>query len=679
MFIKQVEIKNFRLLKDVSLSLDNESTVIVGRNNSGKTSLTEIFRRLFSVNNPVFKLEDFSLASIASFKKAFDEKQSGKSEPTIRALIPIIELTLIIEYDSDLNDLGALSDFIIDLDEKSTVAKLKFSYQLKDGKIDSLFEEISGSDDVDFFKKLQERIPKLFTTIVRAIDPTNNENTLIVDHSKLCNLIDVDFINAQRGLNDETQTEKDVLGKVLSSIFKNASLESAPTEMKQKSQELESVVNDIQGKLDKDFKEKVDALLPALKIFGYPGLSDPKLSTETSFNIPTLLERNTKIKYFREEGISLPETYNGLGSRNLIYILFQLFEFFRKYQSNPIERRNHIVFIEEPEAHLHPQMQEVFIRQLHKIAEEFSNSFNNSKPWPVQFVVSTHSTHIANEANFESIRYFLTVAEKQPETRIKDLKDEFKSEDRKEDKDFIHKYLTLTRCDLFFADKAMLIEGTTERLLMPILIKKIDEEKAHCTLADQYISVVEIGGAYAHHFYKFLDFIELRTLIITDLDSTLQQKNNEGQIIYKACEASKGTHTSNAGIVNWYENEKNINLSVIKRKTVPEKIKGTRRIAFQIPETGRSACGRSFEDAFILANRELFDINKLDESVAEEDAYQEAEKIKKTNFALEYAIHKTKWEVPQYIKEGLIWLSENSLEKKGDSLIVTPPKDGSSE
>jgi len=668
MFIKQVEIKNFRLLKDVSLSLDKESTVVVGRNNSGKTSLTEIFRRLFSEKNPSFQLEDFSLTSIGRFKEAFHAKLAGESEPTIRTLIPTIELTLVVEYDSDLKDLGALSDFIIDLDETSTVAKLKVSYQLKDGKIDLLFEDLL--DDSDFFKKLKERIPKLFTTVVIAIDPTDDKNNAIEDYSKLRNLLDVDFINAQRGLNDETQTEKDVLGKVLSNIFKNASLESAPDEMKQKSQELEAVVNDIQVKVDKDFKEKVDALLPALKIFGYPGLSDPKLSTETTFNVQTLLNSNTQIRYFREEGISLPETYNGLGSRNLIYILFQLFEFFRKYQSNPIEAKNHIVFIEEPEAHLHPQMQEVFIRQLHKIAEEFSKSFNNSKPWPVQFVVSTHSTHIANEADFESIRYFLTVSEGRPETRIKDLKDEFKSEDRKKDKDFIHKYLTLTRCDLFFADKAMLIEGSSERLLMPMLIKKTDEENPTAPLAGQYLSVVEIGGAYAHHFYKFLDFLELRTLIITDLDSTQQTKSDKDKIIYTACEVSKGTHSSNAGIINWFKkNDVAIELPEIMKKAVSEKIEITRRIAFQIPETGKSACGRSFEDAFIITNCELFGISNSDEKELEIMAYERAEKIKKTNFALEFALDKTDWKVPLYIKEGLLWLSESPKEDQIETII----------
>lgn len=59
MKIRDITIQNFRLLEDVSLCLENDTTLIVGRNNSGKTSLTELFRRLLAENSPRFRLEDF--------------------------------------------------------------------------------------------------------------------------------------------------------------------------------------------------------------------------------------------------------------------------------------------------------------------------------------------------------------------------------------------------------------------------------------------------------------------------------------------------------------------------------------------------------------------------------------------------------------------------------------------
>jgi len=668
MLIKSAQIKNFRLLKNIELSFNDKSTVIVGRNNSGKTSLTEIFRRFFSeTSSQKFKLEDFSIIAIEEFRKALISKLADEDENVIRDIIPTIELQLVIDYEDNKSDYGVLSEFIIDLEEDNTEAIINISYQLKDGRIKAFFYDLDDPNNPEFLNIIRERIVKLYTTEITAIDPTDSTNTSKVEQNKLIELIGVDFINAQRGLDDVTESEKDVLGKVLSSIFKNASNDTASDDMKQKSKALEEEVDKIQKTVDTELKEKIDALLPSLKIFGYPGLSDPNLTTKTTFNAQTIVESNTKILYEKVEGISLPETYNGLGSRNLIFILFKLFEYFRKYQSNPILAKSHLIFIEEPEAHLHPQMQEVFISKLYSIAETFSKDLNNGEKWPVQFVVSTHSTHIANEASFDTIRYFLTKKDSDSiETEIKDLKEAFKTEEDNDDKDFIHKYLTLTKCDLFFADKAILIEGATERILMPSFIEKIDAGLSN-KLSSQYLTFMEIGGAYAHHFYKFLDFLNLKTLIITDLDST-EPKETDSGIRNKACIVSKGSRTSNTGLTKWFSNlieptsdaEPSI-LNQILLKTFEEKELVSRRISYQIPEGEHSPCGRSFEDAFMIANKALFGITQNEKETIENEAYEQAEKQKnkKANFALEYALEKTEWNIPSYIKEGLTWLSED--------------------
>lgn len=90
--------------------------------------------------------------------------------------------------------------------------------------------------------------------------------------------------------------------------------------------------------------------------------------------------------------------------------------------------------------------------------------------------------------------------------------------------DFIKKYLTITRCDLFFADKIILVEGAAERLLIPDMINKCDNKgyfkKDNLSLKYQYYTILEVGGAYAHKFFPFIDFLNIPTLIITDFDST---------------------------------------------------------------------------------------------------------------------------------------------------------------
>jgi len=669
MKIKKLAIKNFRLLKDIELSLEEKTTVIVGRNNSGKTSLTEIFRRLLSDKSPSFSLYDFNISSIEKFKEALILHLKKEEQDIIRKVLPIIEIKFTIEYNSDAIDLGILGDFIIDLNPESTTVVIIIKYQLQDGKIEAFFNDINDDSPksiTEFLKNLKDRIPQFHEVKVYAQDPNDDTNLASMEYSKFRQLLGAGFINAQRGLDDITHTEKDVLGKVLSKLFKTANASNAPVDMKEKSEALQTVIKEIQQTVDNEFNEKLDKLLPALQIFGYPGLADTNLSTETTLDVANILDSHTKIRYSQGNGLFLPETYNGLGSRNLIYILFQLFEFFRDWQSRPITNDLYIVFIEEPEAHLHPQMQQVFIKQINDIAGEFSKNLNKNIPWPVQFVVTTHSTHIANEAKFDAIRYFLTSKNEQRETRIKDLRQEFINPELQTDKEFLHKYLTLTKCDLYFADKAILIEGPTERILMPVIIEKIDAiENNTPKLSTQYISVIEVGGAYAHHFYKFLDFLELRTVVITDLDSVKltvkEDEEGKSKTTYPSHQVEEGTHSSNSGIKNWFAKESvgYISLADFIRKTPEEKIDGFRRIAYQIPEPGRACCARSYEDAFMLANPVLCALSGSNDIELALYAYENAPtNDKKTNFALKYALEVTNWNVPFYLIEGLQWLAK---------------------
>jgi len=131
MRLHKIEIRNFRLLVRVQLLLEERATVIVGRNNSGKTSLTELFRRLLADTTPSFRLEDFSLSAHEEFWRAFRAQQEAKTEDEIRKLLPAIETKLTIAYEKDAANLGVLGECIIDLDPNCTEAFLKILYQLK--------------------------------------------------------------------------------------------------------------------------------------------------------------------------------------------------------------------------------------------------------------------------------------------------------------------------------------------------------------------------------------------------------------------------------------------------------------------------------------------------------------------------------------------------------------------
>jgi len=663
MKLKRIEIANFRLLRNVSLTLEDGVTVIVGRNNSGKTALTELFRRLLGDRTPSFQIEDFSCTVHPSFFHAYQLHHSAAEPADIRAALPAIEIRLTVSYAGDDAGLGPLGNFIVDLDLACTDALIQIRYELDDGKIDSLFADfdfdpsaVSEAEREAFYRTVKERLPRLFRPTLHAVDPHDATNSKKLDWTALPSLLRSGFINAQRWLDDTTHRDNDVLGKVVESLFKTARSELADEKDHKVAETLDSAVEEMRIRLDSDFNKNLKELLPALSLFGYPGLTDPELRTETTLDVERLLVNHTKVRYAGANGVSLPEAYNGLGPRNLIFILLQMLEFFKSYQADKEAPGVQIIFVEEPEAHLHPQMAEVFIRKLGEIATLFSTKYNDGVPWPVQFVVSTHSSHMANEAPFETIRYFLATPESQGhhlrQTRIKDLRNGL-SGTPVEDREFLQQYMTLTRCDLFFADKAALIEGCAERLLLPKMIAKVDAASDGPKLSSQYVSVVEVCGAYAHKFFKLLDFLELRTLIITDLDSA---KKNSGNKL-KKCLVAEGTHTTNACIKDWFE-DRNISPTSLIATRAEDKTDGIIRLSYEIPEEAGGPCGRSFEDAFMLANPDLFELAEIPVTQRAKAAWDAAGDENKAEFALRYALIQSDWMVPRYIAEGLKWLAE---------------------
>ena len=425
-----------------------------------------------------------------------------------------------------------------------------------------------------------------------------------------------------------------------------------------------------------------------------------------------LLRDNTTMIY-EADSHQLPESYNGLGYLNLISIIIQietiLAEFRCDNNDNIAPSDINLLFIEEPEAHTHPQMQYVFIKNIKDVLIDGSIGEDLQHKINLQTVITTHSSHIVAECDFDDIKYFQkTSATSVVSKNLRNLEAEYKDENDPENRrfKFLKQYLTLNYAEIFFADKAVLYEGDTERILLPAMMKKIDQEerdKSKLPLMAQNISLIEVG-ANSQLFDKFLQFIGIKTLIITDIDAgketKVKDKNGVDRTVIKETEVNKGTTTSNNALKHYFkvplETWGRTTLNFFMTRKREQKIllnengewkqnkRGKLMVVYQTEEAkdGSKYYPRSFEDAFLFYNRE-FVVNNLDSFNSLKNVEKVGEKVtgasiyKYTAYELAKECIKSKpafpldvllcseannitdfsnWEIPPYIREGLEWL-----------------------
>ncbi|QFQ97171.1 AAA family ATPase [Streptomyces phaeolivaceus] len=671
--VTKVEVKNFRLLRDVSVTFDEDVTVCVGRNNTGKTSLAEVLSKFLRPGDISLRLEDFSTESYIEFGDAYRNFISG-DEVAAREALPEISVKVFLSYDSETSEYGNLGPLIVDLDPDCSEAIISIRYGLKPGAMKEFFRDAPLSLAADWEESVLlslvgPRIPHLYERMAIAIDPTDTTNYRSVSMAEVSKAIKVDFVKASRGLDDEKERPKDQIGKILESLFMVAAKADDGHILKDVATQAESALEEIVGKLNEHLQDMYSKMAPTVSDFGYPGLGNRNFSTRTTLDSKRLLSNFTSIRYPGSAGVELPESYSGLGSRNLLLILLTLFSYYREYSAQGSKPCVHLVFIEEPEAHLHPQMQEIFIHQLGVFKKKFPVADGEDQDWNAQFLVTTHSAHIANRVGFSAIRYFRLCESGESleasSSSVLNLADASGV-----NKDFLHKYLTLTRADLFFADKAILIEGTTERIFIPAAIAEFDEEERKAggsSLSSQYVSIMEVGGAHAHIFYPFLDFLGLQTLVITDLDPA-----KPGTKKLERCCVQEATATTNQGIKKWFEEREGemAPAELLKEAESSLPATGMRALAYQVPEVAEGPCGRTFEDAFILANPEIFGLSS-DDGESPLDIELKARELargrKKSDFALMFAIEQQGWKIPRYIKRGLEWLLDQAPAEQRDA------------
>ena len=155
------------------------------------------------------------------------------------------------------------------------------------------------------------------------------------------------------------------------------------------------VIDQNNDNLTEHYKEHFKELMDVIHNLGVPSVNDRQLKLISSLSPEVALQGNTSLLYVDPDlNHELPEAYNGLGFKNLVYMAIQVSHFHLQW-INTEDKRPYcqIIFIEEPEAHLHSQVQQTFIANIWEIVRKAAEDAGESDKVP-QLGITTHSSHI---------------------------------------------------------------------------------------------------------------------------------------------------------------------------------------------------------------------------------------------------------------------------------------------
>lgn len=574
---------------------------------------------------------------------------------------------------------------------------------------------------VDFLSK---RLSVHFTIRAYSLDPSKLAapdrslarpqelplTSLWIEGDPLNSLIRVHEIPAQRGFGEERSGQDDentpaiAAGSRLSEQLRSYYAKHLDPTKGPDAEDLGALqaIEAAQDAFDKRLTESFKAAFDEVESMGYPGVTDPRPRVSTRLKAIDGLNHSAAISFevdvVAEDGattpfLRLPEASNGLGYQNLISMIFRLMSFrdawmrvgkASKGATITTTEPLHLVLVEEPEAHLHAQVQQVFIKKAYAVLRAHEDLGENKK-LRTQLVVSTHSSHVAHETPFSCLRYFRRLpagmATKVPVSTVINLSQVFGPGNETER--FVTRYLRAQHADLFFADAAILVEGPAERMLVPNFIRAHYDELNQC-----YITLLEIGGSHAHRLKPLIEHLGLLTLIITDLDTL----DDTGGSSVQPAKGSK-QKTNNATLKTWVPRIEDVDaLMDADAATKTLRVNGDPlfavRAAYQTPLVviapesiePEMAYPYTFEDALAFQNLALFSklegtglVRKFRDGITAggsvttigERMYLALKNGKKAEFALD-VLEIEKFEdisVPNYIAEGLEWLLKQ-LKKK---------------
>ncbi len=654
------------------------TTLIVGRNNAGKTTVTQALELLVNGGSTILG-KDFNFLYLS---KILEEHLTGQTEN-----LPFLEFKICVGVNKTQNDLlPNLAPFIsigdMPENEEKIDVEITIKYELKESSqfkadLKKLIKRYPENKKLRFRKFLEFLDRADFSVSYYGLSGVKVQN----NRFKTSDLISLKSISASKNLNNNC------LSKTFNKIIKYKYENDNTQNFKDLEDSIDKINQDITDEISTAHEESVNEVLREI-------VSDDNFSVSLSADLSFEKLINDLVKYeFSEGEQNIPEGQFGLGYSNLMNIIGEIIDYVARFPGEDCQSKINLISIEEPETHMHPQMQELFIKYIDDAVALLLES--SGKKINSQLVITTHSSHILNSKihssnSFDNVNYICTLDGFSNVVKLNDHsvsnseehdegkhgpKEDFKKKKLNELK-FLKKHIKYKVSELFFSDAVIFVEGVTEETLLPFYIEQ-DADLKH-----YYISIFNINGAHGQVYYPLVKLLRVPTLVITDLDikRTDQEKDDFVQITDLTGRKSTNSTISlfNQGSsalsneTSYYENN---NMYGVFQKAPVETYHAT-----------------SFEEAFILTNYKNSLTNEvlknlkpsIYNAIVESGPNDDGQQIKENSFKLQKKLSGSKSDfsnellfkiitadqnderpvLPAYILDGLTWLKpkiENSI------------------